>query len=330
MPPGTLLLTASDVRGHLSMARCIDAVEAAFAALARGHVIPPAVLGTHVPNGGFHVKTAGLTGPRPCYVAKVNANFPRNPSAHGLPTIQGVVALFDAERGELLALMDSIEITGMRTAAASAVAARHLAPLNAGTLTIIGCGTQGLHHARALTQVREIRRIRLADRDRSAAERLAHAIRAEFSGAVEIAPDHRAAARTSDMVVTCTTAREPILGADDLPAGGFVAAVGADSESKHEIDPHAMARAAVVVDLLDQCATIGDLHHALEAGTMTREGVRATLAEVVAGSARGRFAAGETIVFDSTGTAVQDVAAAAMIYERAVGNPNARQVEFGS
>lgn len=330
MPRGALLLTASDVRACLSMASCIDAVEAAFAELAKGHAIPPAVLGTHVHGGGFHVKTAGLTGTRSYYVAKVNANFPGNPAAHGLPTIQGVLALFDAERGEVLAVMDSIEITGLRTAAASAVAARHLAPTGARTLAIIGCGTQGLHHARALTQVRKVQRIRLADRDRSAAERLAQAISAEFSGSVEIAHDHRAAARSSDMVVTCTTAREPILGADDLPAGGFVAAVGADSETKHEIDAHAMARAAVVVDVLDQCATIGDLHHALEAGTMTREGVRANLSEVVAGSARGRFTPGETIVFDSTGTAVQDVAAAAMIYERAFGAPSARRLEFGA
>jgi alanine dehydrogenase len=270
------------------MTACIEAVERAFASLAEGQVIPPAVLGTQVEGGGFHVKTAGLFGARKYYVAKINANFPGNPSTRGLPTIQGVVALFDAEAGEVLALLDSIEITAMRTAAASAVAALHLAPKDAATLTIIGCGTQGLYHARAMCAVRPVRMIRLADRDRSAAERLAHSIAREQHAEVTIADDHRSAARTADIVVTCTTSTVPILDVPDLPSPGFVAAVGADSETKHEIGARAMAAGAVVVDVLDQCATIGDLHHALAAGTMTRDDVRATLGEVVAGFARAR------------------------------------------
>jgi alanine dehydrogenase len=327
---GTLVLTASDVRTFLSMPACIEAVEQAFVQLAAGNAIPPAVLGTHVEGGGFHVKTAGLRGARSYYVMKVNANFPRNPSTHGLPTIQGVVALFDAERGEVLALMDSIEITAMRTAAASAVAARHLARTDARTLSIIGCGTQGLYHARAIAAIRPVGLIRLSDRDRIAAERLARSITAELPATVEIIDDHREAARSSDIVVTCTTSREPILGAGDLPPGGFIAAVGADSDTKQEIDAHAMAASAVVVDVLDQCASIGDLHHALEAGTMTRGDVRADLAEIVTGVARGRFARGETVIFDSTGTALQDVAAAAMIYEKAHAAPDAKRVVLGA
>jgi alanine dehydrogenase len=326
----TLVFTASDVRGCLDMPSCIAVVEMAFAQLAEGNAIPPGVLGTHVTGGGFHVKTAGLHGKRSYYAAKINANFPGNPSAHGLPTIQGVVALFDAERGEVLAVMDSIEITGMRTAAASAVAARHLAREDARTVAIIGCGTQALYHARAMAAVRQVGLVRLADRDRSAAERLAQAITRELSVQVEIVDDHRAAARSSDIVVTCTPSREPILGVGDLPPGGFVAAVGADSEMKQEIDPRALAASAVVVDVLDQCATIGDLHHALEARTMTRDDVRANLGEVVIGAARARFRSGETVVFDSTGTALQDVAAAAMIYEQAESVPNVQQVAFAS
>jgi alanine dehydrogenase len=314
---GTLVLTASDVRATLDLASCIEAVEAAFRRLHANDVIPPAVLGSHVPGGGFHVKAAGMRGERFYYAVKINANFPANPVVRGLPTIQGVVALFDAESGEVLALMDSTEITALRTAAASAVAARHLAPPDAHRLTVVGCGIQGRYHARAMLRVRAISHVRLADRDRAAAERLARQLTEEFTLQVEVVDDHRAAARDSDIVVTSTPAREPVLDAGDLPAGGFIAAIGADSEAKQEITAAAMARCAVVVDILDQCAAIGDLHHAIAAGAMTRDDVRADLAAVVSGLARDRFGTGDTVLFDSTGTALEDVAAAAMVYERA-------------
>ena len=315
---GTLILAAADVRAMLDIATCVNAVEVAFRKLALGDVIAPAVLGTHVPDGGFHVKTAGMRGQRFYYVAKINANFPRNPATRGLPTIQGVIALFDAESGEVLALLDSIEITALRTAAASAVAARHLAPAGAHRVTIIGCGTQGQHHAHAMLHVRPVSHIRLADRDRRAAERLARALTLELPVRVEVVDDHRAAARDSDIVVACTSAREPVLDFEDLPVGGFVAAVGADSEDKQEITTRAMARCAVVVDILDQCAAFGELHHAITARAMSRDDVRADLGTVVSGGATDRFARGETILFDSTGTALQDVAAAAIVYERAL------------
>lgn len=328
--PGTLVITATDVRTHLSATACMDAVELAFGRLAAGDVIAPAVLGTRVAGGGFHVKTAGIRARRLYYAAKINANFPDNPATRGLPTIQGVIALFDAESGAVLALLDSTEITGLRTAAASAVAARHLAPAAASRLTIIGCGTQGLHHARAMFHARPITHVRLADRDPDAANRLAQMLRHEFTGRVDVVSDHRAASRDSDIVVTCTPGHEPVLDRGDLPPGGFVAAVGADSEDKQEITAAAMAQCAVVVDILDQCATIGELHHAIAAGVMSREDVRADLGTVVSGRAAGRFAAGETVLFDSTGTALQDVAAAAIVYERAVAATSPRVVHLGS
>jgi ornithine cyclodeaminase/alanine dehydrogenase-like protein (mu-crystallin family) len=134
---------------------------------------------------------------------------------------------------------------------------------------------------------------------------------------VEPVNDHREAARRSDIIVTCTPSRTPILGDDDLPPGVFVAAVGADSEDKQEIDVHALAECAVVCDIVEQCAEIGELHHALGAGVMKLGDVRADLAGVVTGARRGRNTADERVIFDSTGTALQDVAAAWLAYERA-------------
>jgi len=145
----TLLLTASDVVALLDYDTCIAAVEDAF----RQKAPAAGMLGTHVEGGGFHVKAA-VIGNR--YVAKINANFPGNPASNGLPTVQGVLALFDATDGQILAVMDSMEITTIRTAAASAVAAKYLARKDSRTMTIIGFGNQGRSHLQAVKRVRDI------------------------------------------------------------------------------------------------------------------------------------------------------------------------------
>lgn len=326
----TLVLTRRDVARLLDMKDCIAAVEDAFARHAAGATIAPGVLGSHVSGGGFHVKTAGLTGDAHVFAAKVNANFPGNPISRGLPTIQGVIILFDADTGQPLAVLDSIEITSVRTAAATAVAARHLARADAGVVTICGCGEQGRSQLRALCAVRTIRTALAFDTD---AERAAH-YAAEMTRALGIEvvaiEDWAAATRRSDIVVTCTTARRWFLGRDDVPPGCFVAAVGADNPEKQELEPALLAASTVVVDLLEQCAAMGDLHHAIVAGVMTPDSVHAELAEIVSGQKRGRRSAEEITVFDSTGTALQDVAATWMVYRRAIVEGCGIRVDLGA
>jgi ornithine cyclodeaminase/alanine dehydrogenase-like protein (mu-crystallin family) len=316
--PGTLLLTRRDVARLLDLDACIEAVERAFRLHAEGGTVAPGVLGTHVDRGGFHVKTAGLGGDEPCFVAKVNANFPGNPSRHALPTIQGVIALFDLGTGRVLALLDSIEITAQRTAAATAVAARSLARADARVVTIAGCGEQGRSQLRAISRVRPIRDAFAFDADAERAARYARDMSRELGIEVRPVDDLGGAARRSDIVVTCTPSRRWLLGGGDVAPGAFVAAVGADHPEKQEIEPALMARAAVVVDVLEQCATIGDLHHAVRAGAMRRDDVRAELVDVVAGRVVGRRSPDEIVVFDSTGTALQDAAAAALVHARAI------------
>ena len=314
----TLVLTRGDVRRLLAPAECIEAVEWAFRLHAEGRTFGTGLLGAHVPGGGFHTKTAGIArGARAYFAAKTNANFPDNPRLRGLPTIQGVIALFDAGSGELLALLDSIEVTSLRTAAATAVAAKYLARDDASTVTICGCGEQGRSHLRALSQVRPLRSAFAFDVDGERAARYAADMRAELGLDVRPAGELRPATLASDIVVTCTPARRHFLGAADVRPGTFVAAVGADNPAKQEIDPALLAASTVVTDVTEQCAAIGDLHHAIEAGVMRRDDVRAELAEVVVGRIGGRRTPDEVIVFDSTGTAIQDVAAAALVYERA-------------
>jgi ornithine cyclodeaminase/alanine dehydrogenase-like protein (mu-crystallin family) len=300
----TLLLGRSDVERLLPPAACIAAVEDAFRRHALGETPPPGILGMHVGAGSFHVKAAGLDG---AFAAKLNANFPGNP-ARGLPTIQGVVIVSDAQDGRLLALMDSMAITALRTAAATAVAAKYLSREASETLLICGCGAQAPAQLAALLAVRRPKRVLAYDQDAKKASGL--------KGATPVS-DLGAAVAESDIVVTCTTARRYIIARDMVRPGTFIAAVGADHEEKQEIEPQLMARAKVVTDLTEQAAAIGDLHHAIDAGAMSRGGVHAQLGEVVAGKKPGRARDDEITIFDSTGTGLQDAAAALAVYRRA-------------
>ena len=324
----TLLLARQDVAELLPMGDCIEAVEAAFRA-GKEASIPSAVLSLHAPRGGFHVKAAGLRRDRLYVAAKINANFPDNPRV-GLPTIQGLVALCDGDDGQLLAVMDSIEVTALRTAAATGVAARVLARPDATTIALCGCGMQGAYQIRALAAVRQLSSVHVHDRDHGRAVLFAARLSTELGVPISVAADWPAAARSADMVVTCTTSTSPILRAGDVRPGTFVAAVGADNPGKQEIEPALLAASRVFVDSLEQAAAMGDLHHAIEAGVMSAREVQAELWEVVSGGKPGRRSAEEITIFDSTGVAIEDVAAAAIVYERALAAGRGRPFDLGS
>ena len=325
----TLVLTGRDVRALLDFDQCIDAVEAAFRDHAEGRVLPAGVLGVHAGTGGFHIKAAGLVHERSYFAAKLNANFPDNPTIFELPTIQGVVALCDATNGRLLALMDSIEITLQRTGAATAVAAKYLARLDSRSAAICGCGRQGRIQLRALTRVLPLERARVFDANPDQAVRFAREMSAELRLDVRSVATVSEAVRGADVCVTCTTSREAFLMKGDVAAGTFIAAVGADNPQKQELDPALMASAVVVADVLDQCVAMGDLHHAIAAGALTRDDVHAELADVITGRRSGRRSPEEITIFDSTGTALEDVAAATIVYEKAAGGGVGIAVDLG-
>jgi alanine dehydrogenase len=306
-----LVLGRSDIAALMAPADWLAAAQAAFLALAEGRAEVPAPLEVAGDGGLFHAKGGSVRLGRLYVALKLNGNFPANPGTRGLPTIQGLVLLADGSTGAPLAVMDSAEVTLRRTAAATALAARHLALPECDTALVCGCGRQGAAQAEALSAVLPARGWLFWDSLADRAEALAEA----FGGAA--VTDLKAAARASGVIVTCTSARSPFLRAEWVRPGAFVAAVGADSPDKSEIEPALLGRAKLVVDSVDQCARIGDLHHALAAGALSREDVHAPLHAIVAGAAAGRESAEEIILFDSTGLAVQDAAAAAMIFERA-------------
>jgi ornithine cyclodeaminase/alanine dehydrogenase-like protein (mu-crystallin family) len=282
----------------LTLEQCIPAVEEAFRAYANGEV-ETRVLSLHGPGGAFHVKAARMGR---YFVAKTNANFPKSK-----PSIQGVVALFDAENGQLLATLDTIPITIVRTGAATAVAAKYLARSGARRVAIIGCGNQGRIQLEALRHVMNVESVRVFDVDRVKADAFGAPVAASVAEAV----------RDADVIVTCTPSHTPFLRREHVKPGAFIAAVGADNPEKSEIDPDLMRSAAIVVDVLEQAKAMGDLHHA--PGSV----VRAELGEIVARRKVGRISDDEIIIFDSTGAGFQDVAAAALHYEHGRRGPAA-------
>jgi alanine dehydrogenase len=314
----TLLLTSSDVAELLGVPECIDGVAKAFRLQGQGKMAPPGILGMHVEDGSFHIKAATMPGTQSYFAAKTNANFPGNPKAHGMPTIQGAILLFDASNGCLLAIMDSAQITALRTGATTAVAATYLAKASARTLTLIGCGGQAGAQLRAVCAVRDLQHVFVSDLDNGRAARFAAHYAEALNVEVESVSDLSAAISGSDICITCTPSRRFIVDRAWVPPGCLIAAVGADNENKQEIDPELFRSSRVVVDSLEQCSAIGDLHHAIDSGAITRDGVHAELGEIVAGHKSGRQNETETIIFDSSGVALGDVAAAALVYERAI------------
>ena len=314
----TLILTRRDVAALLDLDECIATVEEAFRSHAEGRTRGPGVLGMPAEGGGFHIKAAGLDLERRWFAVKCNGNFFGNMERFGMPAIQGLVILCDMTHGYPLAVMDSIEITILRTAAATAVAARRLARADAGTVTIAGCGNQGRAQLRALARVRTLRAAYAYDSDPARAERYAAEMGAELRLPIEAVRDLAAGVAVSDICVTCTPARRFLLRRADVRPGTFVAAVGADAPDKQELDPRLFVGTKVVVDNLDQCADFGDLHHAIAAGVTTRAQVHADLSQIVAGRKPGRASDEEITVFDSTGVALEDVAAAVAVYRRAL------------
>jgi alanine dehydrogenase len=310
----TLTLTASDVARCLSPGECRAAVERAFALLAEGRVPGARAIGFEAPGGTFHAKVALFDAGRPRFVAKINGNFPGNPARSGLPTIQGLLLLADAVDGRPLAIMDSGAVTALRTAAASAVACDHLARRDASVLAIVGCGLQGAAHVTAIRDVRPVREIRFHDVASSKAAALATRYGDEVT--CRVAPSVAEATLGADLVVTCTSGGDFVLDRADVAPGAFVAAVGVDNPYKREIHPRLMAAARVVVDDLGQCAKSGDLHHAIAAGVMTESDVHGDLAGVVL-ERHAPIAADDIVIFDSTGVALEDAAAADLIHERA-------------
>lgn len=314
------LFSQSDVLTAIQLPDYIECVEQAHRAHGLGHVIAPDLLHAESEHGEFHVKIGGFKGEHSYFGLKANGGFFANTERHGLPNILGIIYLCDGDTGLPLAAMDSVAISRNRTGAATAVAARYLARPDSHTLTVIGAGVQARVQIEALQQVLPIQDVFVFGRNSQRVNEFSTQCKEELGLNVQSATDITAAVAISDVLVTCTPATGPLVQAEWLAEGTFVAAVGADSPGKQELDPKIIADHKVVADILHQVVRVGESQHAIAAGLISSNQIYAELGDIVCGNKVGRQDDSEIIVFDSTGTALQDVAAAAHLYEHSQEN----------
>lgn len=315
----TLLLSRRDTAGLVDLAATVEALTAAFAAHGRGDTLSPSRVHVAADGGGFHVVVGGLaTGDPPAFTTKINASFEPGPGQGGVRLV-GLVVLSDAATGAPLAVLDSGPLTTIRTAAVTTVALRTLAAPGVSELLVVGAGRQAADQlAAARLACPGLERARVWGAGRERREALATRWREEHPDLEVVAVDDLAAAvRTADAIVTVTPSRAPLVAAADERPGTTIVALGADAPGKQELEARLTATARVVCDVVAQCVAGGELGRAIEAGLVDTTHAVAELGQVVAGIRPGRTRADEVVVFDSTGTAMQDAAAAITLWRAA-------------
>ena len=313
------ILTEADLRRtvHLNL-EVVGVVENAFAALASGKVIMPPILSMAIPeaNGEVDVKTAFIPG-FDGFAIKVSPGFFDNPKL-GLPSLNGLMILFSAKTGLVEALLlDNGYLTDVRTAAAGAVAARHLAPVSVKSAGVMGTGVQARLQMQAAHLVRPFERALVWGRDAAKAERCAKDLADLLGIEARAEADAARLVAESQLVITTTPAEEPIVKAEWLHSGLHITAMGSDQSGKNEIDPQAIASAALyVADRVSQCEKLGELRAAIKAG-LWKDGTPPELGEIVAKTKTGRENERQITICDLTGTGAQDTAIATFALKKA-------------
>lgn len=310
------ILTEADLRALVPLdLEAVDCIEDAFRALATKPVVMPPILRLDIPEhrGEVDVKTAYVPG-IDHFAIKISPGFFGN-SEIGLPTTSGMMVVLSAKTGLVQALLlDNGYLTDVRTAAAGAVAARHLSRADSVTAAILGAGMQAEMQAVALSLVRPIRELRIWARDPAKAAVLGERLGGRGFSAAPFATAAEATAG-ADVIVTTTPATHPILG--DAAPGQHITAMGSDAEHKNEIAPALLTKATYIADRLSQTRLLGELHHAIAAGLVPVDRSFPELGQVIAGLAPGRTAPDQITLADLTGTGIQDTAIAALAIARA-------------
>jgi ornithine cyclodeaminase/alanine dehydrogenase-like protein (mu-crystallin family) len=324
-----LVLGRADLEAVLEPRELIDALARAFADHAAGHFrVPPRTAAPVTDDGVLLLMPA--SGPADDGLAlgtKLVAFYADN-HRRGVPTIHSTYILMDGVTGRPLALIEGGFLTGLRTGATSALAARHLARKDARTLVCFGAGVQAGFQIRCLTTVLPIERVTVVGRDPERARRFASEWSERLHLPVGVATDADAAVGTADVITCATTATTPLFDGRRLKAGAHVDAVGTFQPTAREVDAETVRRARVVVDQPGTIDNAGDLAIAIREGVVTREHVVGDLAAVVSGAAPGRTRPDEITLFKSEGFALEDLAAAGLAYRLARARGLGRVVEL--
>ena len=312
------------------MAECIELMSDALASLARGEVFQPLRTIIRPPDarGLLGLMPAYRYGEHGAFGMKAICVFPGNPSL-GKDAHQGLVMLFSQETGEPLALMNASQITAIRTAAVSAVATRLLARPEASELGIIGVGVQARTHLVALGSVRSVRRARVACRNPEHADQLIREMREKVSFPIEVVSSNEAAVRDADIVVTATSAHEPVIRREWIAEGAHINAIGTHSPQSREIDTATMAAARIFVDRRESALNeAGDYLLAAKEGAVTPDSIVAEIGELVIDSKIGRRSPSEITLFKSLGLAIEDVVCAEYVFRKAKVEDSGTWVDF--
>jgi ornithine cyclodeaminase len=306
------VLSGDDVRAALRMPDCIEAMDGVLRQFAAGELFLPLRSVVRPPRspGLMGLMTAHRAGDTPAFGLKAVAIFPENPR-HGLDAHQGVVVVFDGEDGHVTGIVDASGVTAIRTAAVSAVATRALAREGASTLAVLGAGVQAAAHIESMACVMPLQRVRIYSRRPEPAQQLAASTAERYAVDASAATSAEEALRDAAVVVTTTTAREPIVERGWFAPGTHVNAVGSSIPTTRELDGATMAAALLVVDARESTLNeSGDLLLAVREGSVTEDVALTELGEVLSGSAPGRTSQDQLTVFVSLGLAVEDLAAA--------------------
>lgn len=324
------VLNQDEVRELLPMGECIDVMEAALASLTRGEVILPLRQITWLPDGRSALATMpAYAGHLGAVGVKVITVFPGNEGSD-LDAHQGAVLLFEAEHGRPLLLCDATEVTAIRTAAVSGVATKHLAREDAAELAILGSGTQARTHLEAMLAVRDLQRVRVWSRNQANARDFADREAEARSIRIEVAPAAEEAVRGANLVCTTTSSREPVLRGEWLNPGAHINAVGFSGPSGREVDTDTVTRSRLYVDRRESAVNEkGDVAIPIAEGAIGEDHIVGELGQVVLGKAPGRTSPEEITLFESAGLAVEDLASAHHLYERAKEKGIGTHVELG-
>ena len=323
----TLLLNQDDVDVNTQMPEVIRAIEDAFAAYARGDAQMPAKSYIDLPqyNGDFRSMPAYLDagGWDAAGVKWVNVH-PDNESEYDLPTVMGTMIYSDPRNAFPLAVLDGTELTMKRTGAAAAVATDHLAVADASSLGIVGAGVQSYTQLEAIATVRDIEEVVVSDLDEERVARFIDAFEDEFdvrAGSIE-------EAASCDVLSTVTPVEDPVVSRDAVGDHTHVNAMGADAEGKHELADEILLDAKLVIDDHEQTTHSGEINVPYNAGVLSDDDIYGAIGEIVVGDREGRTDEDGITVFDSTGLAIQDVAAAHIVYEHARENDNGYEFDL--
>ncbi|MBV9924765.1 MAG: ornithine cyclodeaminase family protein [Acidobacteria bacterium] len=314
-----LVLGHEEVVELLPMAECVELMRDALVARAEGRVHQPlrTIVRPAEAAGVMGLMPAYASGPRAAFGLKAICVFPGN-AAQGKDSHQGAVLLYGAETGELLSVVNASAVTAVRTAAVSALATDVLAREDACDLCVVGAGVQARTHVEAIACVRDVRRCRVAGRSAERARSLVEELRGLYEFPVEAVGTVGEAVRGADLVVTATNSAGPVLRREWVSAGAHVNAVGSCTPHTRELDAETLAASSLFVDSVESLVNeAGDYLLALREGAVGPSHIRAELGEVLTGAKPGRTSRQEITLFKSLGLGVEDLAAAAFLYDRA-------------